>query len=53
MFPSPILVVKCGVDNLRPGGVIRGVSGTLRRERWGECCGYFDVFYVVASACVG
>jgi hypothetical protein len=41
-------VVKCGVDNLRSGRAIRGISGTLRREWWGECCGYSEVFYVVA-----
>jgi hypothetical protein len=41
------------LDNLRPGGAIRGVSGTLRREGQGECCGYSEVFYVIASACVG
>jgi hypothetical protein len=36
------------LDNLRSPGAIRGISGTLRREGLGECCGYFDVFYVVA-----
>jgi hypothetical protein len=41
------------LDNLRPGGAIRGVSGTLRREGQGERCGYSEVFYVIASACVG
>jgi hypothetical protein len=40
------------LDNLRPGGAIRGISETLGREGRGECCGYFKVFYVVASACV-
>jgi hypothetical protein len=44
---------KCCLDNLRSGGAIRGISGTLRREGRGECCGYSEVFYVVASACVG
>jgi hypothetical protein len=38
------------VVNLRPGRAIRGISGTLRREGWGECCGYSEVFYVVAPA---
>jgi hypothetical protein len=41
------------LDNLRPGGAIRGISGTLGREGRGECCGYSKVFYVVAPACVG
>jgi hypothetical protein len=36
------------LDNLRPGGAFRGFSGTLEREGWGECCGYYEVFYVVA-----
>jgi hypothetical protein len=44
---------KCYLDNQRPDGAIRGISGTLRREGWGECCGYSKVFYVVALACVG
>jgi hypothetical protein len=34
-------------------GPFRGVSGTLRRERRGECHGYSDVSFVVALACVG
>jgi hypothetical protein len=29
--------------NLRPGGAIRGISGTLRRKGRGECCGYSEV----------
>jgi hypothetical protein len=41
------------VDNLRLDGAIRGVSGSLGREGWGECYGYFEVVYVVAPACVG
>jgi hypothetical protein len=41
------------LDNLRPGGAIRGISGTLEREVRGDCCGYSEVFYVVAPACVG
>jgi hypothetical protein len=41
------------LDNLTPGGAIRGISGTLKREGRGEYCGYFEVFYVVALACVG
>jgi hypothetical protein len=36
---------KCCLDNLRPGGAIRGISGTLRRKGQGECCGYSEVFY--------
>jgi hypothetical protein len=36
------------LDDLRQGGAIKGISGTLRREGWGECCGYSEVFYVVA-----
>jgi hypothetical protein len=32
------------VVNLRPGRAIRGISGTLRREGRGECCGYFEIF---------
>jgi hypothetical protein len=27
----------------RPGGASRRISGTLRREGRGECCGYSDV----------
>jgi hypothetical protein len=27
----------------RPGGTSRGISGTLRREGWGKCCGYSEV----------
>jgi hypothetical protein len=27
----------------RPGGVSRGISGTLGREGRGECCGYSEV----------
>jgi hypothetical protein len=41
------------LDNLRPGGAIRGISETLGREGRGECCPYYEVFYVVAPACVG
>jgi hypothetical protein len=41
------------LDDLRPCGAIRVISGTLGREGRGECCGYFEVFYVVAPACVG
>jgi hypothetical protein len=41
------------LDNLRPSGAIWGISGTLRREGRGECCDYFEIFYVVVSACVG
>jgi hypothetical protein len=33
-------------------GPFRGISGTLEREGRGECCGYSEVFYVVAHACV-
>jgi hypothetical protein len=40
------------LDNLRPGGAIRGISGTLGREGRGEGYGYSEVFYVVAPACV-
>jgi hypothetical protein len=43
---------KCCLNNLRPGGATRGISGTLRKEGQGECCGYFKVFYVVAPVCV-
>jgi hypothetical protein len=41
------------LGNLRPGGTIRGISETLRREGRGECCGYSEVFYVVAPSSVG
>jgi hypothetical protein len=41
------------LDNLRPGGAIRGISGTLGREGRGEGYGYSEVFYVVAPTCVG
>jgi hypothetical protein len=34
-------------------GPFRGISGTLRREGREECCGYFEVFDLVAPACVG
>jgi hypothetical protein len=44
---------KCCLDNLRLGGAIRGISGTLGREGRGECCSYSKFFYVVAPACVG
>jgi hypothetical protein len=27
----------------RLGGVSKGISGTLRREWWGEYCGYFEI----------
>jgi hypothetical protein len=50
--PLSSSIGTCCIDNLRPGRAIRGISGTLGREGWGECCGYFEVFYVVASACV-
>jgi hypothetical protein len=33
---------NCWMDNLRLGGSIRGISGTLRREGQGEYCGYFE-----------
>jgi hypothetical protein len=36
------------LDNLRPDEAIRGISGTLIRKGRGECCGYSEVFYVVA-----
>jgi hypothetical protein len=31
------------MDNLRPDGASRGISGTLRREGQGECYGYSEV----------
>jgi hypothetical protein len=34
-------------------GPFRGISGTLGREGREECCGYSEVFFVVALACVG
>jgi hypothetical protein len=34
-------------------GPFRGVSGTLGREGRRERCGYSEIFYVVASTCVG
>jgi hypothetical protein len=34
-------------------GPFKGISGTLGSEGWGECCGYSEVFFVVAPACVG
>jgi hypothetical protein len=40
------------LDNLRLGGNIREIIGTLEREGQGECCGYFEFFYVVAPTCV-
>jgi hypothetical protein len=27
----------------RPGRASKGISGTLRREGRGECCGYFEL----------
>jgi hypothetical protein len=33
---------------MRLGGAIRGISVTLGREGRGECCGYSEIFYVVA-----
>jgi hypothetical protein len=41
------------LDNLRPGGAIRGISGILGREGRGECCDYSEVFYMVAPIGVG
>jgi hypothetical protein len=32
------------LDKLRSDGVIREISGTLRRGGRGECCGYSEVF---------
>jgi hypothetical protein len=43
---------KYCLDNLRLSGAIRGINGTLGREGRRKCCGYSDVFYVVAPACV-
>jgi hypothetical protein len=34
-------------------GAIRGIIGILGREGQRECCGYSEIFYVVAPACVG
>jgi hypothetical protein len=34
---------NCWMDNLRPGGAIRGISGTLRRGGRGECYVYSEV----------
>jgi hypothetical protein len=31
------------LGNLRPGGAIRVISGTLGREGRGECCGYSEI----------
>jgi hypothetical protein len=32
-------------DKMETGqGQLGGVSGTLRREGWGECCDYSEVF---------
>jgi hypothetical protein len=36
-------ISNCCMDNLRSDGVIRGISETLEREEWGECCGYSEV----------
>jgi hypothetical protein len=52
LFPSLVQLVIV-VNNLRSGGAIRGISGTLKREGRRKCCGYSKVFYVVAPACVG
>jgi hypothetical protein len=30
----------------------KGISRTLGSEGQGECCGYSEVFYVVAPTCV-
>jgi hypothetical protein len=49
LFPSRVQSVIV-VNNLRPGGAIRGISGTLRRKVRGECCAYSKVIYVVAPA---
>jgi hypothetical protein len=51
LFPYPVQLLIV-VNNLRPGGAIRGISGTLRREGRGECYGYSEVFYMLAPACV-
>jgi hypothetical protein len=51
LFPSPVQLVIV-VNNLRSSGAIRGISGTLKREWRGECCGYSEVFYVLGLACV-
>jgi hypothetical protein len=34
---------KCCMDNLRLGGAIRGISRTLKKEGWEDCCGYSEV----------
>jgi hypothetical protein len=52
LFPSPVQLVII-VNNLRPGWAIREINGTLGREGQGECCGYSEVFYMIAPACVG
>jgi hypothetical protein len=31
------------INVAKPGGASRGISGTLGREEWGECCGYSEV----------
>jgi hypothetical protein len=51
LFPYPVQLLIV-VNNLRPGGAIRGISGTLRREGRGECYGYSEVFYMLAPGCV-
>jgi hypothetical protein len=52
LFPSPVHLIIV-VNNLRLDEAIREISGTLGREGRRECCGYSEVFYVVAPACVG
>jgi hypothetical protein len=43
LVPSPVQLVIVVRINLRSGGAIRAISGTLEREGRGECCGYFEV----------
>jgi hypothetical protein len=45
------LCLYINVDKNRDrAGPFRGIRGTLEREWRGECCGYSEVFYVVAPA---
>jgi hypothetical protein len=42
LIHSLLLEFNVGKNGDR-AGLFRGTSGTLRREGWEECCGYFEI----------